>query len=398
MNITIGNAVRGDDFFDREELLDEIWQTLATDSVLLAAPRRVGKTSVMLHLRDDPADGFRVIFLDGQGYSTAEDLVADLFVQAGRLCQDWRRLAARALGQALEQVQAMEIWEFGIELRKKLPGRWKEQGEQAIRDALGDEGKLLLIIDELPLLLHKMVRDDHERGKEKAQDLLDWLRYLRFQPDLGPRLRQLVGGSIGMARIAAYVEATHKINDLRQIEVGLLSAAKARELSASLLVSRGVAPDAALVAAMLDQVGTFRPIYIQIMASAIAAEVGQHDDMPAAELAEICYEQRAMGPEYRICFEDYYERLGRYYTPDEARVARRILRDLALAPGPVAKPKLLATYQAELGHKADPAKFDLLLTWLRDDFYVEQDNDGTTVEFKDKWLRDWWRRHHASGD
>jgi hypothetical protein len=82
MNITIGNIVVGADFFDREDVIENIWETLQTDSILLAAPRRVGKSSIMRRLFDQPRFGFRPIWLDCQDYGGPEDLVTDLTVKA----------------------------------------------------------------------------------------------------------------------------------------------------------------------------------------------------------------------------------------------------------------------------------------------------------------------------
>ena len=47
---TVGPPVRGEDFFDREREQARIWRDLETDHLLLLAPRRVGKTSLMLRL------------------------------------------------------------------------------------------------------------------------------------------------------------------------------------------------------------------------------------------------------------------------------------------------------------------------------------------------------------
>src|SRR5690349_10278538 len=48
----VGNTVQGEDFFDRKRELSHIEDRLQTDNILLLAPRRVGKTSLMYRLRD----------------------------------------------------------------------------------------------------------------------------------------------------------------------------------------------------------------------------------------------------------------------------------------------------------------------------------------------------------
>jgi hypothetical protein len=137
------------------------------------------------------------------------------------------------------------------------------------------------------------------------------------------------------------------------------------------------------------------PIFIQIMASVVASEVHRRNRPADAELIRECYEQRALGPEYKICFEDYYERLDRYYPPEEVRVAKVLLREMAIAKGPLSKSALFGTYAKELGQTADASKFDLLMTWLSDDFYVGETSEGQ-VQFKSTWMRDWWRIYHGS--
>jgi hypothetical protein len=368
---------------------------LETDNVLLAAPRRVGKTSIMHRLMDEPRGGFKVLFLDGQNHTGPADLVTDLVLRCGELLGDMRGLARKALAHLGNGVEKVELWHLKIELRKQVAANWREQGERAVRETFGAHGKLLLILDELPLLLHKMVSNP-QAGKAEAAGLLDWLRYLRTDPSLSRGLRQIVGGSIGLPRIAAYMGASHSINDLHPVEVGPFDRATARQMATALLNSRQVKPDPRTMEAFLDQVGTFLPINIQILASAVAdaARLGEAQVTP--ELIAECYEQRAMGPEFRLCFEDFYERLDRYYPPSEGKAAKRILRELAISSEPVAKSVLLASYQDELGREADPKSFDLLLSWLRDDFYVEELSPQQKLAFKNTWLRDWWRRYHAS--
>lgn len=316
-------------------------------------------------------------------------------LKAGKLTGDVRRVARRILTGLRENIEEMEAWKIKLKLRQQLAGSWREQGEAALRAAVASDSKLLVIIDELPLMLHAMAAKGDE-WRERARSLLDWLRHLRHEPDIRPNLRQLVGGSVGMARIASHVDASHKINDLRQIPVGPFSHDAAAELVKRLLASRGIQTNVLTTEAFLEQVGTFIPIFIQILASAVANEVRDHSVKLTPDLIRECYQARALGPEYRNCFEDYYERLDRYYSPDEARAAKRLLRELAIADGPVPRTTLQAFYQEEVG-TADGGGFDLLLSWLHDDFYVEEVlPERREVVFKTKWLRDWWRIYHAS--
>jgi predicted AAA+ superfamily ATPase len=71
--IIVGNVAKGDFYFPRLDIEAQIWEELDKGShILLAAPRRVGKTSVMLSmLENSPAD-IRCIFKNIQGVQSEE--------------------------------------------------------------------------------------------------------------------------------------------------------------------------------------------------------------------------------------------------------------------------------------------------------------------------------------
>jgi len=43
----IGNVPRGEDYFGQEQLIENLWNRLEKDNILLTAPRRFGKTAAM---------------------------------------------------------------------------------------------------------------------------------------------------------------------------------------------------------------------------------------------------------------------------------------------------------------------------------------------------------------
>ncbi|MFM7204245.1 MAG: hypothetical protein ACKO6N_25985 [Myxococcota bacterium] len=58
MRNIVGQAVTGPDFFDRPQQIQWIWERISVSNILLTAPRRSGKTSLMFRLRDEPRDGY----------------------------------------------------------------------------------------------------------------------------------------------------------------------------------------------------------------------------------------------------------------------------------------------------------------------------------------------------
>lgn len=62
----VGPPARESDFFNREELISLIWDRLQACNILLAAPRRFGKTSIMYRLLDKPKHGWKPVHVDAE--------------------------------------------------------------------------------------------------------------------------------------------------------------------------------------------------------------------------------------------------------------------------------------------------------------------------------------------
>ena len=68
-----GAPVDPGDLRFRGAFVAELWQTLRTGHLVLTAPRRTGKTSVMDYLRDHPEDGFSVVSINVQDLTHPAD-------------------------------------------------------------------------------------------------------------------------------------------------------------------------------------------------------------------------------------------------------------------------------------------------------------------------------------
>ena len=64
-----GSPVDCTDLRFRDGFIAELWDELATSHVLLTAPRRTGKTSVMDYMKTNPPDDFHVVSVNAQDIS-----------------------------------------------------------------------------------------------------------------------------------------------------------------------------------------------------------------------------------------------------------------------------------------------------------------------------------------
>src|SRR5580693_5959344 len=145
-NIT-GAVAEGDDFFNRSNEMTIFWRDLETDNILLLAPRRVGKTSVMRRMaRDSAPYGFTPVFVDVSDCSDEAGFVQRLYTAI--LSNDlgdrlWKLIEDSWLGKTIERVQKIGGAGFSLEFRAGGDS-WTRLGEELAGALSRLEGRWLI--------------------------------------------------------------------------------------------------------------------------------------------------------------------------------------------------------------------------------------------------------------
>lgn len=88
MRNIIGQAVVGDDLYGREYELKRLRAMLEQgEHVLMLAPRRVGKTSLMLELKRVPPPNWDVIYVNVEGGESPADCIAAILASLAAIPQ-----------------------------------------------------------------------------------------------------------------------------------------------------------------------------------------------------------------------------------------------------------------------------------------------------------------------
>lgn len=394
VRVTVGPPAIRTAFFDRESLVEQIWSALERGSVLLVAPRRFGKTSIMHNLREYPRLGYRVFYIDTEDMGEPADLITEMMslvlrISSKRGVLDRVKVPSRWLSQHFQDyVEETEFLGFKFKLRERLQEEWK-QGAKEFEKVLGilDE-PLVFITDELSLMANRMLQ---RKGKDETNEFLFWFRALRISQASEGRARFVIGGSIGFDRILMNADATASLNDLHVIKVGPFDDESAQRFVKELLRSEGLEATDELVAKILEVIEVPIPFFIQILISALKSH---KLDFRLAELnvqvVDEVYQSRVLGTESRTYFEHYKRRLSEYYSPEDTDAAKAMLKGVAIADT-LSSDQL---YELYLEGGGDPNKesFIRLLSDLENDFYVEHDTSTGNYRFATKVLRDWWLR------
>ena len=277
----------------RGAFLAELWQTLRTGHLVLTAPRRMGKTSVMDYLRDHPENGFSVVSINVQDLTHPADffqVLLDGFHDAhpdfvrDRLAAGWG-LVSGVLGK----VDEIDVGGFKLALRGSDPDwrtNWRQHGDMFLAQARNTRVPILFIIDEFPDMLLNLSRENLALLRE----FLAWFRTQRLNPaPARDSIRWLVGGSVNLACTLDALGLVDLINDLEDISLPPLTDFDIETFVTEMLRGRDVPFDDDVAQRLITRLGRPIPLFMQM---------ATHGSLPAMETRAT--KNRRHGGRYRL--------------------------------------------------------------------------------------------------
>jgi AAA+ ATPase superfamily predicted ATPase len=385
----VGKPVEGDDFFNRQKEIDEIWSRLATDDILLLAPRRVGKTSLMYRLRElAPARGFEALYVSVADASTELAFARKLLAEIGqhkskRRILSW--LKKSPVARFLSRVRRVGIPVFELEIGDEADGQWAAIGESIVSALRSTDSHWLLLIDEMPIFVLSLLRADPAGGR--ARDFLNWFRTLRQHSTAGKNVRWLLAGSIGLDTVARRMDLGDTINDLfLYSDFGAFDRETASALLDQLALAYNVSLSSEVKRHICDRTGWLIPFHLQLCFS----ELRSHPKPSTADVDAVFDD--LLSPSKKTYFDFWRQRLHQELgAPDDGRTVK-LLNAVAADDTGASKATLQGVLAAEI---VDAETRDRHLGYLVDvlvsDGYLVH-RDGRYV-FRSNLLRDYWRRY-----
>lgn len=394
-SFVIGNIAKGKDLWDRQNEVKTIWKALEKTSVLLKAPRRFGKTSIMYHLYENPKSDFKVFFQDTEGMNEPEDFISDLMAKTllDSKFNNAIKPITKWLKKITDKIEEVEVANFRLKIKEEIKIDWKEKGLDFITNLAEYDEKIVFLIDEIPVLVQNI---DKKHGSQTAQDFLHWFRTVRQTPNLS-KIRWVVGGSIGIEHILERIKAGTKIiNDFQIIGIGPFSKEDGKAYIMELLKTEGQIKriTSATVNKILELIGAPVPYFIQILVKESLHEMERRKEKTLSnKIIHIAYREQVLGPASRTYFEHYFTRLRDYYDENSERVAKRLILEVARKKS-VGKAELFKLFRMESRGNLSDERFSYLMTDIENDFYVSYDPENKTYSFTTNILRDWWLRYY----
>lgn len=219
MDNIAGQPVEGDNFFGREAVVDYFQDQLNTSDILLLGPRRIGKTStaraVMAAVRKQ---GWQTVEINVASCISERDFLeklgGTLSSELSSLPAEMKSSIAGKFAEMSARIQSIKIGGFGISLDKRESEDWTKIACDVIRLIGQAEDRCLIYMDELPIMLYNIIRNDPENGVQRVRRFLDWFRNdVRALPDAN-NVRWLISGSVGLDTLVQEHGMADTINSL----------------------------------------------------------------------------------------------------------------------------------------------------------------------------------------
>ena len=396
-----GNWVEGDSFFDRESELDALTERAKEGThTLLTAQRRMGKTSLMRELlrRLDNEEAFETVFVDLEAANTPADAIAEIAFQAKSAQGAWWRI-----GQLFKNILPKEAEVggrlAGAELRVKLragvdAGNWQHRGDQ-IFNALASNGHLVVVLDELPILVNRLLKgDDYTITPERrsaADEFLSWLRK-NGQEHRG-KVTMILSGSISLEPILQQAGLSAHANIFHPFDLKPWDEKTASECLGALAKSYELDLSQEIRQEMCKRLRCQIPHHVQRFFDALHEYLRRAGrKIASVKDVERVYKGEMLGVRGQMDMQHYEGRLRMALGEEGCRTALDLLTDAAVTNGLLSEDAIMR-HRERHAAEAHPVPIEDILHILEHDGYLERQSGG--YHFVSGLLEDWWRTRYG---
>jgi hypothetical protein len=398
MKSSTGRWVSGENFFDREDELALLESRVRDGNhVLLTGQRRMGKTSVARELgRRLESQGWVFLFTDVEDATCAEDVIAEIAKATHPVRSISSRFAHSMKRWFEDNIEEISAHDFSVKIRAGLDsGTWRRLGETLIRNCAEYEKPVLLVMDELPIFLKRLLRD--EDGPRQVDEFLSWLRHA-LQAHCDGSLVIVVSGSIGLKPLVERLGLSDRINHLDPFRLGPWNRTDSVQCFVHLARNYGLPIESNVANAVYDALGIGIPHHVQSFFARLRdfAIMQKRDRITVADVQEV-YRNELLGPSGQNDLVHYETRLQEGLEDESFSIAMEILAEAATQEVFTAQARrCLDVLYSEVVDDTR-ARITNVLDVLVHDGYLDTGDDGH--RFPSHLLKDWWsarfRDHHT---
>ena len=397
------NWVQGDEFFGREIELEALEERVRDGThTLLTAPRRMGKTSLVRELlrRLGETNEFETVFVDLEATKSPADAVAELGVHTksvqgvwGQVKTDFANLL-KAVGNQIDELSASG---FRVKMRAGIDaGNWAQRGDAVFLALARNKRPIVLAIDELPILVNRLLKDDNGRiipeGRQEADMFLSWLR--RNGQNHRGQVSIILLGSVGLGPILEQAGLSTQANIYSTFDLKPWSEETASSYLKELSNAYGVVLPLEVRQSMCRRLRCCIPHHVQMFFDKFHDYL-RRENRGEASLNDLdwVYEHEMLGVR-RMDLQHYEGRLKTIFGKPDYLVALEVLTYTAIHSD--LDDDTVRRYEKHFSAQNcdDVPSVEYVLHVLHHNGYLER-QDRTTSQFASGLLKDWWSNRYG---
>lgn len=385
--IIIGNTATGDYYFPRPQIEADIWGEIEKGNhVLIAAPRRVGKSSVMTSMVEKMPQNTQCIFKNIEGIKS-ETAFYKTFFESIIECLGKFQKNSNTIKAFFKGINIEEITLEGIKFKDKKTPNYLDEINNILPKLAENKVRIVLFLDELPEVLNYL---HVENRKSEASSILSNLRAWRQNPAIRNHLNLVLAGSVGIHHIVKKIEGrTVAINDLGIVNFEALTLEEAHDYIDWATSAATVKYDTSLKTYLLARINYFIPYFINLMLIEVseAAQKARNATISPRNI-ENAFNEIVKKSDH---FKEWKNRIFDYFPIDEADFIHETLVFIA-HKNAINKRQL---YDLALKHKKKNNYMELIQGLERDGYITEQ---GDNHVFISPFLKAFWKKDNPIYD
>ena len=401
------NWVEGDRFFDRETDLAALAERVRDGThTLVTAQRRMGKTSLVRELlrRLKEKGKFETVFVDVEGADTVADAIAEIGAGSLPVQGAWRRIVAgfdNVLRGTGDRIDELSVADIRVKLRAGIDaGNWRRKGDEVFAALAGNDRPVVLAIDELPILVDRLLRGGEESvapaGIRAADAFLSWLRK-NGQAHRG-QVILILAGSVSLEPILRRAGLSAQANIYSPYDLKPWDEKTAGACLGALAEAYGLDIPAAVRSDMCRRLRCPIPYHVQLFFECLQ-EYLRPARRSAATLDDVegAYQEDMLGARGQMDLDHYETRLKSTLGNHGYRIALDMLTGAAVDGG-LLRDDAVGLYREYFETRNAEAKGNVIpveevLRQLEHDGYLERRDGG--FRFVSGLLEDWWHARHG---
>jgi len=392
----VGSWVDKDRFWDREEEIANLIELLDEGAnILITAPRRIGKTSLIRETGIRLKDKYCCLQVDLQKSHSPADIITELSVATRDhplLWKKTKKIFKNVISSVLDKIDELGINDLTIKIRDGVMDKWQKKGDEMIDVIAGAETPAVIFMDEFPLVINRLLKGpDYAITAERLREtdmFLSWVRSITI--NYKQRIRIVITGSIGLEPVLHQARLSHTINTFTPFEVDPWDRETAAGCLQALADNYGVIFREGVKERMIERIGSPIPHHVQMFFNYIYMDCKKRGDMHCTEEdAEQVYNSRMLSTRGHAELSTYEERLKSVLSSEALPLALELLTEAAVVGTLTPEASMILSRDFSFEEKDPKDALREIIGILEHDGYLAKEKAEHV--FVSTLVRDWWK-------